>query len=878
MSADRGRKWAPLALLALAPAIVLSALGSVAHAAVPSTPPERSPAVTCAVFIDSPLVGVPGDMVYGPDGRIWFTETGPAPTISALHPSTNAITRFSIWDNSAATPGKGILTPHGITVGPDGAIWFTGITNNRIGRITTSGALSFYPPLESGSGGVPGDPGFMDIAGGSDGNLWITARNASSIYRLTPSGTFTAFATGVTGSVKAWGIAAAPDGTMWFAAPGSAQIVRFTPGPSPVFTGYDVAGDATNIVVDGTGSVWFTMPGASRIGRLVTAPVPVITTVATPTGRAFPDGITIGADGGVWFTERAVGQIGRADPLLMGTPGYEPSEHLITLPDPSYLAGPGAIVGLRDGTVWFGEEVRKIAHFTGTAAGVAPLPPQATVAYKDGPAPVIDPSTGTLAYSTTTVLEVRAASQGLCIDQIRVEVAPCATGDFVTILNVSSATASFQLPDDGCWTIRVTVSGPGGTAVLPDTRSIVDDSLFPDTVEPVITVPADIVVPATSSAGAAVTFEATASDNEEGVTVTCTPPSGSVFTVGTTTVECVAVDAAGNDDSATFTVTVTVPPPTITVPADLTVPATGVTTPVRFTATGHSIVNGRLPVTCVWPGSPPQTSVPSSPTYGQFTAALTPLLTTITCTATDLHGQSARKSFTVNVTPAPATTIDTLTTITAVSTLPDGRIEVTVRVAFLNDPSQVVPAGRTVVIGTTTTAGTVTATIGADGTAVAILPALAPGEYDITARFGEQRPYLASEAATRRGVAAQATSFVIWGGNAGGVQNGQRYQFWGAQWSKQVVGNTQDFRANSSFMGWGGTVTGTTWSTKGGNASEPKQIASYITVIVTTRTEKDGAAIRGNVSGYAVLRVEDPARYAANPGHSAFGRVVQTGP
>ena len=1016
------------------------------------------------MFVDSPLVGVPADLVYGPDGRLWFTETSNAtPTISALHPSTNVITRFPIWDPSLAG-NKGINTPHGITVGPDGAIWFTGLTNDRVGRITTSGSLSFYPPLASA--GVSGNPGFVDIVTGADGNLWITARNLSSIYRLTTSGTFTAFATGVSGTPKAWGIAAAPDGTLWFAAPGSALVVRFTPGPSPVFTHYDVDGDATNIVVDTTGSVWFTMPEESAIGRLIPGLVTLITTVATPTEHAWPDGIAAGADGGIWFTERAVGQIGRADPLLMGTPGYEPSEQIITLPDPPHLAGPGAIVGLPDGTLWFGEEVRKIAHFTGTAAGAVPLPPQATIVPTDGPAPIVDPSTGAPVYSSSTVLEVRAASQGACIDQIRVEVSPCATTAFVTVVNVPSATASFQLPDDGCWTIRVTVTGPGGATVLPDAQAVVDDSVFPDTVDPVITVPDDVVLPATSSGGAAAAFEVTATDDQAGsVTITCDPPSGSVFVPGTTTVTCMAVDAAGNDVTDTFTVTVTVPPPAISVPATITLPATGVTTPVTFSATGFSVVDSRLPVTCTWAGSTPQTTLPSSPTYGQFTAILPPLLTTVTCTAADLHGQSVTAGFVADVTlalptisavvtydtgsvagtpyvtgtwtredvrvrwvcpsvattscpgdtvlsasgadqsvsgtttdaagrsatatagnidldhaapvtaadvdglPAPGgryalsadvtlaatdahsgvgtitytietfafadntkttfvptgvprpaltvtgdtaaftldgaagfegrnviryrttdpagnletgefevvvvNTIETRTTITSVRTLADGRIEVTARVAFFHDAGQAVPTGH-IVIGTTTT-GTVSATIGANGTAVAVL-ALAPGEYDITARFTEQMPYLASQAATRRGIAAQATAFVVWGANAGGVQVGQRTQFWGPAWTKQVVGGRAAFKATSSFKGWGGTVSGTSWSTKGGNTTEPGTVASYITVIITTATDRDGRFDRGNVAGYAVLRVEDPARYAADPGHDAYGRVIQTGP
>jgi hypothetical protein len=48
----------------------------------------------------------------------------------------------------------------------------------------------------------------------------------------------------------------------------------------------------------------------------------------------------------------------------------------------------------------------------------------------------------------------------------------------------------------------------------------------------------------------------TLSDNCPGVTAVCSPPSGSVFTVGTTTVTCTATDASANVATCSFTVTV----------------------------------------------------------------------------------------------------------------------------------------------------------------------------------------------------------------------------------------------------------------------------------------------------------------------------------
>src|SRR5688572_18447766 len=86
-------------------------------------------------------------------------------------------------------------------------------------------------------------------------------------------------------------------------------------------------------------------------------------------------------------------------------------------------------------------------------------------------------------------------------------------------------------------------------------------ALARDTAPPSIACPSNMTVSACSSKGVAVSYPAPmASDNEGVPTVTCNPPAGSVFPVGTHTVACEAVDATGNRARCTFTVTVEVPP------------------------------------------------------------------------------------------------------------------------------------------------------------------------------------------------------------------------------------------------------------------------------------------------------------------------------
>jgi hypothetical protein len=121
------------------------------------------------------------------------------------------------------------------------------------------------------------------------------------------------------------------------------------------------------------------------------------------------------------------------------------------------------------------------------------------------------------------------------------------------------------------------------------------------------------------------------------VTPVCVPASGSTFPVGRTTVTCAAKDARNNASTVTFAVTVTPPPntpPVVTVPANITVEATGASgAKVTFTATATDTQDGARPVTCT----------PASGT-------IFPLGTkTVSCKATDAGGLTTTATFTVTV-------------------------------------------------------------------------------------------------------------------------------------------------------------------------------------------------------------------------------------
>jgi hypothetical protein len=78
-----------------------------------------------------------------------------------------------------------------------------------------------------------------------------------------------------------------------------------------------------------------------------------------------------------------------------------------------------------------------------------------------------------------------------------------------------------------------------------------------DTTAPALALPPGVITSATSVTGAVVAFGVSAMDLVGGARpVVCSPPAGSVFVIGVTTVNCTSADALGNSATGVFTVTV----------------------------------------------------------------------------------------------------------------------------------------------------------------------------------------------------------------------------------------------------------------------------------------------------------------------------------
>jgi hypothetical protein len=272
----------------------------------------------------------------------------------------------------------------------------------------------------------------------------------------------------------------------------------------------------------------------------------------------------------------------------------------------------------------------------------------------------------TTSSSTTINYQIKNNSSGGANNEFKLCDASDGSPVTVTIVKPAAVTASpGTLTFNSCDSpkpVQFSSNTPGDyqiTVTTSDTRGnySVGDAAFtlhvtapppPSNTAPKLTLPANQTAEATGSGGAAVNFNATATDAEDGtLTPSCSPASGSTFALGTTQVNCSVKDSGGLSDSGFFAVTVQdTTKPVIAAHADVTAEATG---------PNGAVVNYTSPAT-------------SDAVYGSGTANCLPASgsqfplgsTTVTCNATDGSGNEAvATTFNVIVkdTTAPTLTV-----------------------------------------------------------------------------------------------------------------------------------------------------------------------------------------------------------------------------
>jgi virginiamycin B lyase len=118
----------------------------------------------------------PGIITQGPGGALWFSQS--MSDSNGNHVA--AIGRITMEGDITLFPmAEAHSAPCGITTGPDGNLWFTDTGRNEIGRISPDGSVArcAIPTPNSAPN---------RIALGADGKLWFTERSGNKIGRITP--------------------------------------------------------------------------------------------------------------------------------------------------------------------------------------------------------------------------------------------------------------------------------------------------------------------------------------------------------------------------------------------------------------------------------------------------------------------------------------------------------------------------------------------------------------------------------------------------------------------------------------------------------------------------------------------------------------------
>jgi virginiamycin B lyase len=171
-------------------------------------------------------------------------------------------------------PTKG-SRPHDPLATPDGALWYTGMFANKLGRVDTrTGQIREFPMTTDASGphGLVAD---------RKGDIWFTANSKGYIGRLDP------------------------------------RTGHITEYPLPAG-----ARDPHTPIFDQKGILWFTVQGANMVGRLDPADG-TVRVVSSPTPRSNPYGMVVSSAGRPFFVEFGANKIASIDPASMQIREYE---------------------------------------------------------------------------------------------------------------------------------------------------------------------------------------------------------------------------------------------------------------------------------------------------------------------------------------------------------------------------------------------------------------------------------------------------------------------------------------------------------------------------------------------------------------------------
>ncbi|MGB6984879.1 MAG: hypothetical protein WBD74_02755 [Candidatus Aquilonibacter sp.] len=211
----------------------------------------------CTLPLQTSATPTPYGIAAGPDGNLWVTD-----------PASNGIWRvapgcgsFGFYPLATAN-----AAPQNITVGANGALWFTEYNADKIGEIFTSAAAGTMPTEFKVTTGA----GLGAITSGSDNAIWFTETKSDKLGRMLTTGQL-ASETALTGVGQPYGLVNAPDGNFYIADQTKSNIVQFNPsnGTIELFPTKTANAGPFWLTIGPDSQVYFTEQTADKIGQLI---------------------------------------------------------------------------------------------------------------------------------------------------------------------------------------------------------------------------------------------------------------------------------------------------------------------------------------------------------------------------------------------------------------------------------------------------------------------------------------------------------------------------------------------------------------------------------------------------------------------------------
>ena len=241
-------------------------------------------------------------IIVGPDGLVWFTDATEN-KIRTLDPKTGELNEFlQLKDDSL---------PWDLKFDSDGTLWFTEFGRSLLTSVNPNDVNSlteYRIPSNISS------PSYFEFD--NSGNIWLVESGPGILTKFdTDKKEFTQFLLPSDGvgseTVNPIGIAIDNQGNIWYSQFRTSLIGKFNPNTEEITeyaTGTLTAG-TYQIISDKDGNIWTTQFRADRLIK-ISPETNSISEFKIPTDNTFTQTLTSDSEGNIWFVERNENKIG----------------------------------------------------------------------------------------------------------------------------------------------------------------------------------------------------------------------------------------------------------------------------------------------------------------------------------------------------------------------------------------------------------------------------------------------------------------------------------------------------------------------------------------------------------------------------------------